>query len=110
MASVVYVVPAEGDIPRETVNGIRRAADIAAIVRQSVALTHGAAFSMWGVCPFCPSKRTALNVIPDKGIWHCFDCGDGGDVFTFVMRRDGVTFRDAVETVNATLAGGTPSR
>lgn len=110
MTSVVYVVPAEGDIPRETVNGIRRAADIAAIVRQSVALTHGAAFSMWGVCPFCSSKRAALNVVPDKGIWHCFDCGDGGDVFAFVMRQKGCSFGEAVETVKATLAGGTPSR
>ncbi|GIW45507.1 MAG: DNA primase [Candidatus Binatia bacterium] len=50
-----------------------------------------------GLCPFHTEKTPSFSVSPEKGLFHCFGCGVGGNVFTFVMRLEGVDFRTAVE-------------
>ncbi len=52
-----------------------------------------------GRCPFHQDSRPSFSVCPDKGVFHCFGCGAGGDVFTFLMRLKGLTFPAAVEEV-----------
>lgn len=50
-----------------------------------------------GLCPFHREKTPSFTVTPDKGIYHCFGCGRGGDLFAFVMEYEGVDFREAME-------------
>jgi len=65
------------------------------VVGETVALKRaGSAYK--GLCPFHAEKTPSFIVTPDRESWHCFGCGKGGDVFSFLMERDGVDFREAL--------------
>jgi DNA primase len=65
------------------------------VVGETVALKRaGSAYK--GLCPFHAEKTPSFVVTPDRESWHCFGCGQGGDIFTFLMRRDGLEFREAL--------------
>ena len=65
------------------------------IVGESVALKR-AGTVLKGLCPFHSEKTPSFIVTPERETWHCFGCGEHGDIFTFVMRRDGLDFREAL--------------
>ncbi len=65
------------------------------VVGETVALKRaGSAYK--GLCPFHTEKTPSFIVTPDRESWRCFGCGEGGDIFTFLMRRDGIDFREAL--------------
>jgi DNA primase len=86
-----------GMIKHEDVERVRQAADLADVVGQTVQLKRSGTGEYMGLCPFHDEKTPSFAVRPALGVWHCFGCGLGGDVFAFVERRDGVGFADAVE-------------
>ncbi len=75
---------------------VRDAADIVRVVGEHVALKPKGREYV-GLCPFHDDHRPSMNVIPAKGIFHCFVCGTGGDVFSFVRRFHKMEFREALE-------------
>jgi DNA primase len=89
-----------GVIDRSVIETIRDRVDIAEIVGQTVTLKR-AGTSLKGLCPFHQEKTPSFHVVPHKEIFHCFGCGEGGDIFKFVMKTRGVEFVDAVKELAA---------
>ena len=69
--------------------------DIYDVISKSVQLKK-AGSSYIGLCPFHNEKTPSFSVSPRRGIFKCFGCGEGGDVIRFVMKRDGLSFYEAV--------------
>ena len=83
-------------IPEETIERIRNTADIYDVVAQYVDLKKKGR-NYFGLCPFHSEKTPSFSVAPDKQIYHCFGCGSGGNVFSFIVEHEKVTFVEAVQ-------------
>ena len=82
--------------PQSFIDDIRLQADIVRVVQDHVALRKSGA--TWkGLCPFHGEKTPSFHVNGEKGFFHCFGCGVGGDVFKFVELQEKVGFGDAVK-------------
>ena len=66
------------------------------VVGETVALKRAGTVYK-GLCPFHGEKTPSFIVTPERETWHCFGCGEHGDIFTFLMRRDGLEFREALQ-------------
>lgn len=77
------------------IDEIREVADIVEVVAAYVNLTRAGGLYK-GLCPFHHEKTPSFTVSPLKGIFHCFGCGVGGDVFKFLMMIQGMTFPEAL--------------
>jgi DNA primase len=94
-------------IPESVVDEIRARADIVEVVGEQVTLKRaGKDFS--ALCPFHHEKTPSFYVVPAKGFYKCFGCGEAGDVFTFLMKRGGLTFQDAVRELGARFGVDVP--
>jgi DNA primase len=82
----------------ELLDEIRSRADIVELVGQFVGLKRAGA-NWKGLCPFHTEKTPSFTVNPARGIFHCFGCGAGGDVFGFLMRHDRLGFPEAVRSL-----------
>ena len=80
----------------ELIEEVRQSNDIVDIISQYVHLTRKGR-NYFGLCPFHNEKSPSFSVSPDRQIFHCFGCGVGGNVYTFLMKIEGITFKDAVE-------------
>ena len=84
-----------GLISEDIINQIRDRTDIVEVVGQHVSLTR-AGQNLKGLCPFHQEKSPSFTVSPSRQIFHCFGCGAGGNVFTFLTRITGASFPETV--------------
>ncbi|MBF0254778.1 MAG: DNA primase, partial [Candidatus Omnitrophica bacterium] len=82
-------------IPQNVLDEIQDRSDIVEVVSQYAALKRSGR-NFKGCCPFHTEKTPSFMVSPDKQIFHCFGCGVGGNVFSFLMKIDNLDFREAV--------------
>ena len=87
-------------IPEHVIKDITDRVDIEDIVGSYVSLKRAGRYYK-GLCPFHPEKTPSFTVTPDKGMYFCFSCKKGGNVFTFLMEMEHMTFPEAVEYLAA---------
>ncbi|MDD2604937.1 MAG: CHC2 zinc finger domain-containing protein, partial [Desulfobacteraceae bacterium] len=87
-----------GLIPESIIEDVRRAADIVEVISEVVVLKP-AGRNLVGLCPFHNEKTPSFTVSPEKQIFHCFGCGQGGNVFAFLMQHQGMSFPEAVRAL-----------
>jgi DNA primase len=97
------IVGVAGLIRRSDIDEVRSRTNIADIVGEYVTLKNAGVGSMKGLCPFHEERSPSFHVRPQVGFYHCFGCGEGGDVFTFLQKMDHVTFSEAVERMAARI-------
>ncbi|MGN2640761.1 DNA primase [Nocardia takedensis] len=86
-----------GRLPDRDIAAIRDRVRIEDVVGEYVALKRAGADSMKGLCPFHDEKSPSFHVRPNHGLFHCFGCGEGGDVYKFLQKIDHIGFVEAVE-------------
>ncbi len=82
-------------IPDEVIEEIRSANDIVEVISERIQVKR-AGRSYRALCPFHQEKSPSFNINPERQIYHCFGCGAGGNVITFLMEHDKLSFLDAV--------------
>ena len=85
-------------LPESFVEEVRRVADIVRVISEHIALKKMGT-SWKGLCPFHQEKSPSFNVRQEPAVFHCFGCGEGGDVFKFLMLRERTSFPETVETL-----------
>jgi DNA primase len=94
-------------IPDHIKEEVKAVADIVEVVSDYVKLRRtGSNFQ--GLCPFHNEKSPSFNVSPTLGIYKCFGCGESGDVFSFVMKQDGISFTEAIRTLGTRFGVDVP--
>ena len=92
-----------GLIKRSDIDEVRQRVNIAEVVGQYVTLKSAGVGSMKGLCPFHDERSPSFHVRSQSGFYHCFGCGEGGDVYTFVQKMDHISFQEAVERLAGTI-------
>ena len=82
----------------EILEEVRDTNDIVEVISQYVHLKRSGR-NYFGLCPFHNEKSPSFSVSPDKQIFHCFGCGVGGNVITFISKIEGIGFKEAIETL-----------
>jgi DNA primase len=96
-------------IPDEVIAEVKQATDIVDLISERVELKKQG-HRLVGLCPFHSENSPSFSVSPEKGMYHCFGCGAGGNVFTFVMETEGLSFPETIERLatraNIAIEGG----
>ncbi|KEF38154.1 DNA primase, catalytic core [Schinkia azotoformans MEV2011] len=85
-------------IPEETIEEIRNKVDIVDVISEYIQLKKQGR-NYFGLCPFHGEKTPSFSVSADKQIYHCFGCGAGGNVFSFLMNIENCSFMEAAATL-----------
>ncbi len=88
-----------GRISEEDIAELRSKARIEIVIGDHVQLRPAGGGSLKGLCPFHDEKTPSFNVTPARGLYHCFGCGEGGDVITFERKINNLSFIEAVQTL-----------
>jgi DNA primase len=94
-------------IAPHVIDEVRARVDLVDIIGEHVSLRR-AGKDFKGLCPFHHDKNPSFYVTPSKGFYKCFSCGESGDAFTFLMKKQGLTFPDAVRQVAARVGVEVP--
>lgn len=86
-------------IPSQFIDELVTRCDIVDVISDYVALTPKGG-SYWGLCPFHGEKSPSFHIVPDRQSYHCFGCGKGGGVLSFVMEMENLPFPDAVRLLS----------
>lgn len=89
----------KGRIPDRDIAAVREKVRIEDVVGDYVQLRRAGADSLKGLCPFHDEKSPSFHVRPNHGHFHCFGCGEGGDVYAFLQKIEHISFVEAVETL-----------
>ena len=92
-----------GRIRAEDITAVKERTSIEDVVRDHVTLRPAGVGSLKGLCPFHDEKSPSFTVRPAVGSYHCFGCGEGGDVISFVQKVEHLTFSESVERLAAKL-------
>ncbi|MFC5501834.1 DNA primase [Lysinimonas soli] len=92
-----------GLIRKSDIDEVKARINIADVIGDYVTLKSAGSGSLKGLCPFHEERSPSFHVRPQVGAYHCFGCGEGGDVFSFLQRMDHVSFSEAVERMAARL-------
>ena len=92
-----------GKIRARDIEEVKTRLNIADVIGEYVSLRPASAGSLKGLCPFHDEKSPSFNVRPSQGFYHCFGCGEGGDVYKFVQQMDQLSFTEAVEKLAARI-------
>ncbi len=93
-----------GRIRQSDIDEVKARVNIADVVGEYVTLKTAGVGSMKGLCPFHDERTPSFHVRPGVGFYHCFGCGESGDVYSFVQKIDHLSFAESVERV-ARLVG-----
>ncbi len=85
-----------GRVPEHVIEQILRSVDFLRIVGRHCELTRKGK-NYWACCPFHEEKTPSFSVDPEKGLYHCFGCKEGGNVFTFLEKMEGLSFGEALK-------------
>jgi len=106
-----------GRIRQQDVEEVKARTNIADIIGEQVSLKSAGVGALKGLCPFHDERSPSFNVRPQLGYYHCFGCGESGDVYTFLQKIDHVSFSEAVERLAGRIGyqlhyeeGGGPSQ
>ena len=97
VGALAYDGPVAGLIRREDIEAVRERARLEDVVGEHVTLKNAGVGSLKGLCPFHDERTPSFHVRPQLGYWHCFGCGEGGDVITFIEKIHHLGFAEAVE-------------
>lgn len=101
-------------ISDEDIQKVREASDVVAVVGERVPVKQKGR-DFWCCCPLHQEKTPSFKIDPTTQLWHCFGCGEGGDVFSFIMKTEDLTFPEAVRRlaerahIDIVESGGKPS-
>jgi DNA primase len=90
-----------GRIRQEDIAAVRERSPIADVVGEYLQLRPAGGGHLKGLCPFHDERTPSFNVTPGKELYHCFSCGEGGDVIKFIMKMETLQFGEAVERLAA---------
>ena len=85
-------------IARETIDEILQKVNIVDLVSQYAEVKHKGSTYV-ACCPFHNEKTPSFHISPEKGVYHCFGCGESGNIFSFLMKMGGLSFVDAVAEI-----------
>ncbi|MDP8957368.1 MAG: DNA primase [Actinomycetota bacterium] len=86
-----------GRIRQEDLEAVRERTDIVQVISGHLQLKKAGRDSLVGLCPFHPEKTPSFSVSPSKQVYYCFGCGEGGNLFRFIEKVEGLSFIEAVE-------------